>query len=149
MAPDEHRCSQLPSSFVFRPSSVSICGHLCSSVDSLMPFAAIDVGDELPPLRVTLSGAQVKRYAEAANMPGGRFMSDEEARAEGLPGQIVPGNMSLALFSRLLTGWAAGGRLQRISATFRALVRPDVPLVLSAVVTEKHQSDHGNFLECD
>ena len=114
-----------------------------------MPFAAIDVGDELPPLRVTLSGAQVKRYAEAANMPGGRFMSDEEARAEGLPGQIVPGNMSLALFSRLLTGWAAGGRLQRISATFRALVRPDVPLVLSAVVTEKHQSDHGNFLECD
>jgi len=114
-----------------------------------MPFAAIDVGDELPPLRVTLSGAQVKRYAEAANMPGGRFMSDEEARAEGLPGQIVPGNMSLALFSRLLTGWAGGGRLQRISATFRALVRPDVPLVLSAVVTEKHQSDHGNFLECD
>lgn len=114
-----------------------------------MPFNAIDVGDELPPLRVTLSGAEVKRYAEAANMPGGRFMSDAEARAEGLPGQIVPGNMSLALFSRLLTGWAVGGRLRRISATFRALVRPDVPLVLSAVVTEKHESDHGNFLECD
>jgi acyl dehydratase len=114
-----------------------------------MPFAAIDVGDELPPLRVTLSGAQVKAYALAANMPGGRFMSDEEARAEGLPGQIVPGNLSLALFSRLLTSWAGGGRLQRISATFRALVRPDVPLVLSAVVTEKHQSEGGNFLECD
>ena len=59
-------------------------------------------------------------------MPGGRFMSDEAARAEGLPGQIVPGNMSLALFSRLLTGWGDGVRLQRISATFRALVRPDV-----------------------
>jgi acyl dehydratase len=114
-----------------------------------MPFESIDVGDELPPLRVTLSGAQVKSYAVAANMPGGRFMSDEEARAEGLPGQIVPGNLSLALFSRLLTGWADSGRLQRISATFRALVRPDIPLVLSAVVTEKHQSDRGNFLECD
>lgn len=114
-----------------------------------MPFAAIDVGDELPPLRVTLSAAQVKQYALAANMPGGRFMSDEEARAEGLPGQIAPGNLSLALFSRLLTGWAAGGRLRRISATFRALVRPQVPLVLSAVVTEKHQSERGDFLECD
>lgn len=114
-----------------------------------MPFASIDVGDELPPLRLTLSAAEVKRYAESANMPGGRFMSDEEARAEGLPGQIVPGNMSLGLFSRLLTGWAVGGRLQRLSATFRALVRPGVPLVVSAVVTEKHQSDHGNFLECD
>lgn len=114
-----------------------------------MPFDSIDVGDELPPLRLTLSAAEVKCYAEAANMPGGRFMSDEEARAEGLPGQIVPGNMSLALFSRLLTAWAIGGRLQRLSATFRALVRPGVPLVVSAVVTEKHQSDHGNFLECD
>lgn len=114
-----------------------------------MPFATIDVGDELPPLRVTLSSEQVRRYAEAANMPGGRFMSDEAARAEGLPGQIVPGNLSLALFARLLTGWASGGRLQRINGTFRAMVRPNVPLVVSAVVTEKHQSDHGNFLECD
>ena len=114
-----------------------------------MPFDSIDVGDELPPLRLTLSAEEVRRYAEAANMPGGRFMGDEEARAEGLPGQIVPGNMSLALFARLLTGWGTGGRLQRLSATFRALVRPNVPLVLSAVVTEKHQSDHGNFLECD
>ena len=114
-----------------------------------MPFDSIDVGDELPPLRLTLSAEEVRRYAEAANMPGGRFMGDEEARAEGLPGQIVPGNMSLALFARLLASWGAGGRLQRLSATFRALVRPNVPLVLSAVVTEKHQSDHGNFLECD
>jgi acyl dehydratase len=114
-----------------------------------MPFDSIDVGDELPPLRLTLSAEQVKQYALAANMPGGRFMSDAEARAEGLPGQIVPGNMSLALFARLLTDWGAGGRLQRLSATFRSLVRPGVPLVLSAVVTEKHQSDHGNFLECD
>ena len=114
-----------------------------------MPFDSIDVGDELPPLRLTLSAEEVRRYAEAANMPGGRFMGDEEARAEGLPGQIVPGNMSLALFARLLTSCGAGGRLRRLSATFRALVRPNVPLVLSAVVTETHQSDHGNFLECD
>lgn len=114
-----------------------------------MPFATIDVGDELPPLRVTLTSDQVRRYAEVANMPGGRFMSDEAARAEGLPGQIVPGNLSLALFARLLTAWASGGRLRRINATFRAMVRPDVPLMVSAVVTEKHQSDAGNFLECD
>jgi acyl dehydratase len=112
-------------------------------------FDSVDVGDELPPLRLTLSGEQVRRYAEAANMPGGRFMSDADARAEGLPGQIVPGNLSLALFSRLLTEWGAGVRLQRINATFRALVRPNVALVLNAVVTEKHTSDHGNFLECD
>ena len=114
-----------------------------------LSFDTVDVGDELPPLNLTLTSEQVRTYAEVANMPGGRFMSDDEARAEGLPGQIVPGNMSLALFSRLLTGWGEGVRLRRISATFRAIVRPSVPLTLSAVVTEKHSSDHGNFVECD
>ena len=114
-----------------------------------LSFEDIDVGDELPALQLTLSGEQVRGYAVAANMPGGRFMSDAQAQAEGLPGQIAPGNLSLALFSRLLTGWGEGVRLKRISATFRAIVRPNVPLRLSAVVTEKHASDHGNFLECD
>ncbi len=112
-------------------------------------FADIDVGHEVPPLRLTLSGEQVKRYAITARMPGGRFMSDEEARHEGLPGQIVPGNMSLALFSRLLNEAFPGTNLRRLSATFRGLVRPDVALVISGVVTEKHRSDHGDVIECD
>jgi len=109
----------------------------------------IDVGDELPRLALTLTGEQVRAYALAANMPGGRFMSDAEAQAEGLAGQIVPGNLSVALFSRLLTEWNRGVRLERISATFRGLVRPNVPLRLSAVVTEKRSGERGNVLECD
>jgi acyl dehydratase len=113
------------------------------------PFDQIDVGDELPPLRLTLSPDQVRRYAEVANMPGGRFYSDEAARAEGLPGQIVPGNLSLALFSRLLTDWCDVARVTRLNATFRAIVRPNTSLAVHAVITEKHASDHGNFVECD
>ena len=114
-----------------------------------LSFDTVDVGDELPSLELTLSSDQVRHYAQAANMPGGRFMNDADAQAEGLPGQIAPGNLSLALFSRLLTEWGDAVRLKRISATFRGLVRPNVPLRLGAVVTEKHASDHGNFLECD
>jgi acyl dehydratase len=114
-----------------------------------MNFEPIQVGDELPALRLTLTAEEVARYAEAANMPGGRFQSDEAARAEGLPGQIVPGNMSLALFSRLLGAFGAAARIDKLTATFRALVRPGVPLVVTAVVTEKHSSDHGDFVECD
>ena len=71
------------------------------------------------------------------------------AKAEGLPGQIVPGNLSLALFSRLLTEWDPGVHVQRLSATFRAIVRPNVPLALRAVVTEKHTDERGIVLECD
>ncbi len=112
-------------------------------------FEDVDVGDELPPFHLTLTPEQVKRYAEAANMPGGRFMSDELAKAEGLPGQIVPGNFSLALFSRLITDWNAAATVERLSATFRGLVHPGVPLIVSGVITEKHASDRGDFIECD
>ncbi len=115
----------------------------------MLYFEDVEVGDDVPPLRVTLSNAQVRDYALSANMPGGRFMSDEEAKADGLARQIVPGNLSLALFSRLLDGWSDGVRIRRLSGTFRGLVYPNVPLTLSAVVTEKHVSDHGSFVECD
>jgi acyl dehydratase len=112
-------------------------------------FEDIDVGHELDVLRLTLSGEQVQRYALAARMPGGRFMSDEAARKEGLPGQIVPGNLSMALFVRLIVGTWPATNLLRLSATFRGLVRPNVPLVVRGVVTEKHCTDHGDLIECD
>ncbi len=112
-------------------------------------WADIDVGHELRPLQLTLTSEQVRRYAVVAHMPGGRFMSDEDARQEGLPGQIVPGNMSLALFSRLIQQSFPGATLKRLGATFRGLVRPGVAIAVSGVVTEKHCTDHGDLLECD
>ncbi len=114
-----------------------------------MQIEDIDVGHELGPLALTLSGEQVRRYSIAARMPGGRFMSDEEARLEGLPGQIVPGNLSLALFSRVVAQSLPGITPKRLNATFRGLVRPGYALLIHGVVTEKHSSDHGDFVECD
>jgi acyl dehydratase len=112
-------------------------------------FEDVDVGHDLHTLSLTLSGEQVRGYAVAARMPGGRFMSDEEARADGLPGQIVPGNMSLALFSRLVAESFPGTTLKKLSATFRGLVHPGRPFVVHGVVTEKHRTEHGDLVECD
>jgi acyl dehydratase len=112
-------------------------------------FEDIDVGHELRTLDLTLSSEQVKSYAKAARMPGGRFMSDEAARQEGLPGQIVPGNLSMSLFARLIAESFPGATLKRLSATFRGLVRPGHALKVHGVVTEKHCTDHGDLIECD
>jgi hypothetical protein len=109
----------------------------------------IDVGYELGPLALTLSGAEVKRYAIAARMFGGRFMGDEEAHREGFAAQVVPGNMSLALLSRLVGTAFPRAVLRRLGATYRALIHPGCPLVVRGVVTELHHTDHGNLLECD
>lgn len=114
-----------------------------------MSRVQLDVGDELRRLHVTLTSEQVRGYALAARMPGGRFESDEAARREGLPGQIVPGNFSIALFSRLIAESIPESRLQRLNATFRGIVRPGQPLLLHGVVTERRESADGIVLECD
>ena len=112
-------------------------------------FDHIDVGYELPVLQLTLTSEQVRRYACAVGVRVGRFLSDEAARQEGLPGQIAPGNMSMALFSRLIGVAFPGMTLQRLSATFRVPVPANHAVTVRGVVTEKHASDQGNFLECD
>ena len=109
----------------------------------------LDVGDELLRLQMTLSSEQVRRYAIAARMPGGRFESDDAARREGLPGQIVPGNMSIALFCRLLAESLPGGRLERLNATFRGIVRPGHALSIHGVVTERRDEERGMVVDCD
>ncbi len=112
-------------------------------------FDHVDVGHDLCTLRLTLTGEQVARYARAARLPVGRFLSDAGARAEGLAGQIAPGNMSLALFSRLIGRSFPGMCLRRLSATFRVPLRPHRRITVRGVVTEKHITDQGNFIECD
>lgn len=112
-------------------------------------FEDVEVGDELPALRETLRREQVRLYAQGTRVRGGRFDSDAAARAEGLPGQIAPGNLSMALLSRAVTNWGEQVRLKRLSATLRSFVHPEVPLLVHAVVTEKHASEDGTFVECD
>lgn len=112
-------------------------------------MSAADIGDELRRLQITLTSEQVRGYALAARMPGGRFESDEAARREGLPGQIVPGNFSIALFCRLIAESLPGARLQRLNAIFRGIVSPGQPLSLHGVVTERREDADGLVLECD
>lgn len=109
----------------------------------------LDVGDDLPAIALTLSPDDIRAYCAAAKMPGGRFHSDEEAHKEGLPGQIAPGNMSLALFARLLAAALPKAKVLRLSGTFRGLVRPNVAMSISGVVTERHADPLGDRLECD
>ena len=109
----------------------------------------LDFGDDLEPLRLTLASEQIGDYVRAANQVAPRFLSDEGGRKDGLPGQIAPGNMSLALFSRLLESAAGGAEVLRVSATFRSFVQPCVALVVSGVVTDVVEQNGGRQLECD
>ena len=108
-------------------------------------FEDIDIGDEIAELEICPTTADVIRFVDVARMQSGRFTDDEYARKEGLPGAIVPGNMSLGFLSRMLTEFFPTGTLKELTANFRATVPHNTPLICSGVVTEK-QSRHGEHL---
>jgi acyl dehydratase len=112
-------------------------------------FEDIEVGDELEELEICPTTADVIRYVKVARMESGRFTDDEYARQEGLPGAIVPGNMSLGFLSRMLTDIFPKGTLKSLTANFRATVPHNTPLLCSGVVTEKQDKDGEKVIYCD
>jgi len=114
---------------------------------SMMYFEDIEEGDELPGIDLFLSKDQVRRYARTAGMYVPRFTDDEGARAEGLPGMIAPGVMSMGLLARMISDWHPAAQVKRIGTTLRSPVLPDRDVHLRGAVTQKNETDHT--AECD
>lgn len=110
-------------------------------------ISTIEVGDEIPTVSVVLDATFIREHATAIDMGFPRFTDDAGAKAEGLPGQIAPGNMTLALLARGLLAWAPGGRLMRLGTTFRSLAVAGTAALLHGVVTEI--DDAEGRVECD
>lgn len=63
-------------------------------------------GDELPPLTLRVTRADLVRYAGASGDLNPIHWSDRVASSVGLPGVIAHGMLTMALAGRLVTGWA-------------------------------------------
>ena len=106
-------------------------------------YEDVKIGDALGPEEMHLSKDQVRSYAKAMGMWVPRFTDDEGARKEGLPGMITPGNMSLAILSKLVTDWIGSGnaRMIRLGTTYRQPVIPDHTITLQGFITHKDDGD--------
>jgi acyl dehydratase len=109
----------------------------------------VKIGDALGPEEMLLSKDQVRAYAKTTGMWVPRFTDDDGARKEGLPGMITPGNMSLALLSKLVTDWigSSSAKLIRVGTTYRQPVLPDHTIVLQGFIT--HTNDQERTVEMD
>ena len=97
----------------------------------------VEFGYELPEYRPDTSLEAARSFAEAAGYSGGgRFEDHELARAQGLPGALLPGIMGMGFFASMINKWAPRGRIGHIDTVFRAPVLADHPHVASAVVTD-------------
>ena len=96
----------------------------------------VEFGEELPVFEPDTSLPNVKRFAIAAGWDGPRFTDHEAARAEGLPGALVPGIMSQGFLAAMIHRWAPEARIENVDTVFRAPVIVDESYTISGVVTD-------------
>ncbi|MGH3927474.1 MAG: MaoC/PaaZ C-terminal domain-containing protein, partial [Pseudonocardiaceae bacterium] len=68
--------------------------------------AEVAEGDELPPLQVRLTRAELVRYAGASGDFNPIHWNERIAREVGLPDVIAHGMLTMGLAARLVTSWA-------------------------------------------
>jgi acyl dehydratase len=74
-------------------------------VTATRTFADVSVGDELPPLTVTLTRDDLVRYAGASLDFNPIHWNERTATEVGLPNVIAHGMLTMALAGRLVTDW--------------------------------------------
>lgn len=99
-------------------------------------YEHVELGDDLPIEHPDVSLEQVRKFAGAANLHWGRFVDHDEARAEGLPGAIVPGIMSQSLLAAMIHRWAPGCRILKLDTVFRSPVLVGSKPTITGAVTD-------------
>jgi len=110
----------------------------------------IDLGHELGPWRRSTPTAEViAGYAGTADIAEELFTSAPAARGLGYRGVVVPGPMLAAFLEHFVRRELPGWRLERLSATFRVPTITGDTIVLSGVITERHELTDGERIVCD
>ena len=99
----------------------------------------MNVGDQIPELKVTPDAGLTTRYKDASGDPNPIHVDDDFAKSVGLPGVILHGLYSMAQVARACTE-AAGGdprSLRRLSVQFRGMGFPEQEITVSGTVKEE------------
>jgi acyl dehydratase len=99
-------------------------------------MADLNVGEQIPELRVTPDKYLPHRYAGASGDFNPIHIDPEFAKAVGLPNTILHGLYMMGLVARAATE-AAGGdprSLKRLSVQFRGMGAPETEIVISGTV---------------
>ena len=96
----------------------------------------VEFGDTLPVFDPDTRVDNVSRFVKAAHWAAPRFTDHEAARAEGLPGALVPGIMSQGFLAAMIHRWAPKAEILYVDTVFRAPVIVDQPCHINGVVTD-------------
>jgi acyl dehydratase len=99
-------------------------------------MADVNVGDQIPELRVTPDKYLPHRYAGASGDFNPIHIDEEFAKAVGLPRNILHGLYSMGLVAKANAGLAGGDprALKRLSVQMRGMGMPEQEIVVSGTV---------------
>ena len=112
-----------------------------STSSAVSTLADVEFGAELPVFEPDTGMDNVKRCTQAAGWSGPRFTDHEAARAEGLPGALVPGIMSQGFLAAMIHRWAPDADIVTVDTVFRAPVIVDQRYSIAGVVTDIDEDD--------
>ncbi|MGH3994923.1 MAG: MaoC family dehydratase [Pseudonocardiaceae bacterium] len=106
---------------------------------SALRFDEVAAGDELPPLSVTITRADLVRYAGASGDFNPIHWNECFARSVGLPDVIAHGMLTMATAARVVTDWLDDpAQLLEYGVRFtKPVVVPDDDLGAEVTVTAK------------
>ncbi len=113
-------------------------------------FEDVSMGDEIGPMIKNPTREQLDTFMKVWGGGPSRFTSEEVARSEGFTGVIIPGHMSMALLTQLLTSWkGSAGRLKSMEVNFRRYLQPGDTLACKGVITDTETVDGENRVTLD
>lgn len=111
----------------------------------------VELGDELPPLTVTVDETQMFFFS-AATYNGHRIHYDKQwaQDVEGYDDVLVQGPLQAALLARTITDWIGGrGRIVEYSVQNRGVAFPGQPLTFGGTVTGKRVDGGHGLVDLD
>ncbi len=113
-------------------------------------FENVRIGDELPPLlKPALDRIQLAKYAGAANDFSPLQIDDALAKTVGMPSVVAPGPLSAAFAGQLVTDWARGTPIKKLSMKFSRMTWPGDVLTCKGRIFDRWGENGRYHVELD
>lgn len=113
-------------------------------------FEDVEVGQEIPTLKITPSTQQLVHWAAASGDFYQIHYDQDFAKSTGLQGIIVHGALKHALLGRMLHEWVRyDGRIKRYAVSYRGMDFPGQEMTCRGTVTAKRHENGENLVELE
>ena len=109
-------------------------------------YEDIEVGTGIPALVKYPTTMQLVKYAGASGDYYQIHYDKDFALANGLPGVIVHGWLTLSFLGQMLTDWLGeGGSLVKLSGSYRGINKVNEDIICSGKVTKKYVEESKHY----